>query len=64
MTDEDSSLGEPHEGDDGYDDSVPPLWETIVELGASLPPEEWDRMPTDLAANLHRYLYGSGSVDD
>jgi hypothetical protein len=38
-----------------------PLWQSIVELGASIPPEEWDRVPADLAANLDRYLYeGSG----
>jgi hypothetical protein len=37
---------------DEYDDSVPPLWETVAKLGASIPAEEWDRVPTDLAANL------------
>lgn len=45
--------------DDEYDDSEPPLWQSVVDLGASLPAEEWDRIPTDLAANLDRYLYGS-----
>jgi hypothetical protein len=45
--------------DDDYDDSAPPLWQSVVDLGASLPSEEWDRVPTDLAANLDHYLYGS-----
>jgi hypothetical protein len=49
----------PAEGEDEYDDSVPPIWQSVVELGASLPAEEWDRLPTDFAANLERYLYGN-----
>jgi len=48
----------PPDAEDEYDDSVPPLWQTIVELGAGLPAEAWDGVPTDLASNLHRYLYG------
>ena len=34
-----------------------PLWLSVIELGASLPPGEWDRVPSDLAANLDHYLY-------
>ncbi len=34
-----------------------PLWQSVIELGASLPPGEWDRVPSDLAANLDYYLY-------
>jgi hypothetical protein len=51
------SRGTP-DAEEEYDDSVPPLWQSIIDLGASLPAEEWDRVPTDLASNLHRYLYG------
>ena len=58
MSNDQSNSGGPHDPDDGYDDSVPPIWESLIELGASVPAEEWDRIPTDLAANLHRYLYG------
>ena len=47
-----------------YDDSAPPLWEAVVRVGASLPPEEWERVPTDLAANLEHYLYGSSGDDE
>jgi hypothetical protein len=46
--------------DETYDDSQPPLWQRIVDLGASLPPETWDRFPPDLASNLDHYLYGDG----
>jgi hypothetical protein len=43
---------------------VPPVWQTVIELGANLPPEEWDRVPKDLAANFKRYLYGGSGKDD
>jgi hypothetical protein len=43
--------------DDEYDDRAPLLWEAVIELGESLPPEVWDRVPADLAANLDHYLY-------
>jgi len=48
----------PAESEDAYDDSVPPLWQSVIQLGASLPSEEWDDVPSDLASNLDRYLYG------
>lgn len=50
--------------DDTYDDSAPPLWQSVIAIGANLPPEEWDRVPADLAANLDHYLYGSSSEDE
>lgn len=50
--------------EDEYDDSAPPLWQSVIDLGASLPPEDWDRVPTDLAANLDRYLYGSAAEEE
>jgi len=50
---------QPASADDEYDDSAPPLWESVVAIGASLSPEEWDRVPPDLAANLDHYLYGT-----
>jgi hypothetical protein len=46
-----------------YDDSVPPLWQSIIHLGAALPPEEWDGVPSDLASNLDRYLYGGSDEE-
>ena len=50
--------------DDEYDDSAPPIWQSVIDLGASLPAEEWDRVPTDLASNLDHYLYGSSTEDE
>lgn len=50
--------------DDEYDDSAPPLWQSVIDLGASLPSEEWSRVPTDLATNLDHYLYGSSAEDE
>ena len=41
-----------------YDYSVRPIWETIEELGKSVPDEVWENVPTDLAVNLDHYLYG------
>jgi predicted XRE-type DNA-binding protein len=39
------------------------VMEHMAELDASIPPEEWDRVPTDLAQNLDPYLYGAKKVD-
>jgi hypothetical protein len=45
-------------GDKPFDPSVRPIWEVIEEIGASVPAEEWDKVPTDGAVNLDHYLYG------
>ncbi len=39
--------------------SLKPIWEVALEIGASVPDEEWAKIPTDLAKNLHHYLYGA-----
>ncbi len=39
-----------------------PVWQSVIELGESLPPEVWDAVPTDLSANLDHYLYGKQRV--
>jgi Arc/MetJ-type ribon-helix-helix transcriptional regulator len=36
-----------------------PIWETIAELGRSVPGEEWAKVPSDLSINLDHYLYGA-----
>ncbi len=36
-----------------------PIWEIALEIGASVPEEEWAKVPRDLAKNLHHYLYGA-----
>ena len=40
-----------------FDSSARPIWETLAELGESVPAEVWDRVPEDLSKNLDRYLY-------
>ncbi len=50
------------EEDPDYDDSARPIWEEVLEIGASVPPEEWAKVPTDLSINLHHYLYGAPLV--
>lgn len=40
-----------------------PIWEKIAEITASVPPEEWEKLPTDLAANHDHYLYGAPKRD-
>ena len=46
--------------EDGYDFSAPPIWEMAAAIGAAVPIEEWDKVPTDLARNFDRYAYGPG----
>lgn len=36
-----------------------PIWEQIAEIVAQVPPEEWEKLPADLAANHDHYLYGT-----
>jgi hypothetical protein len=45
-----------------YLDESRPVWESVIELGESLPPEVWDGVPKDLSANLDHYLYGKQRV--
>ena len=37
----------------------PPIWEVLAELGETIPPDELERLPTDLARNVDHYLYGA-----
>ena len=41
-----------------------PLWEKIVEIGRSIPLEEWEKVPRDGAKNFRHYLYGAPKVED
>ncbi len=36
-----------------------PIWERILERSAAIPDEEWDKLPTDMAAQHDHYLYGT-----
>ncbi len=41
-----------------FDPTARPFWEEVLEIGASVPMEEWEKPPRDLAKNFDHYLYG------
>jgi hypothetical protein len=36
-----------------------PIWERLAAIGAAVPADAWNDVPTDLATNVDRYLYGT-----
>jgi len=40
-------------------DRTRPIWEVILEIAASHPDEELDKIPHDAALNHDHYLYGT-----
>jgi hypothetical protein len=58
MSDEIRDVTKEETTDDACDDTAKPLWQSIIDVSASVPSEEWDRVPEDLATNLDHYLYG------
>lgn len=48
-------------GESPFDPTARPIWEEFAEIGASVPPEEWARLPRDLAKNHEHYLYGAAT---
>lgn len=42
-----------------YHPTAKPIWEVLVELGASVPESEWEKVPTDLSINFHHYHHGA-----
>ncbi|HYO12193.1 MAG TPA: hypothetical protein VE685_03245 [Thermoanaerobaculia bacterium] len=45
-------------------DEEKPLWQKIVEIGAAVPPEEWEKVPRDLSMYTDHYLYGAPREDE
>jgi hypothetical protein len=41
------------------DPNARPFWEEIIEIGASIPMEIWEKVPRDLAMNFNHYHYGA-----
>ena len=39
------------------------IMERMAEIDAQIPPEEYEKVPTDLAQNLDHYLYGAKKTD-
>jgi hypothetical protein len=51
------------EGQDDYDPNAKPIWQIASEIGASIPKEEWAKVPADLSKNLDHYLYGAPKIE-
>jgi hypothetical protein len=41
------------------DQPLKPIWQVIIESVQDLPPEELERLPTDLSAEHDHYIYGT-----
>ena len=41
------------------DPEVRPIWEIAAEIATTVPDEVWQSLPSDLAENYKRYLYGT-----
>jgi len=46
-------------GEPQYVQTEKPIWEIVASIGAQVPTEEWDKVPSDLSKNLDHYLYGT-----
>jgi hypothetical protein len=46
-------------GEEQFDPHARPIEEIIAEIASEVPPEEWAKVPKDLAENLDHYLYGA-----
>ncbi len=55
---------EPLLGKAEYDVNARPYWEEVLEIGASVPIEEWEKVPADLSKNLDHYLYGAPKEEE
>src|SRR5262249_55618862 len=40
-------------------ESRKPIWEHFEDASCTIPDEEFDRLPTDLAAQIDHYIYGT-----
>lgn len=47
-----------------YDPKARPIWEEIAEISASVPDDEWAKLPSDLSKNIDHYLYGAPKIKD
>jgi hypothetical protein len=41
----------------------PSLWQRLAAIGDSVPAEEWEKLPRDLAKNFDHYAHGSPRQD-
>jgi hypothetical protein len=47
-----------------FDPTARPFWEEVLEIGASVPMAEWEKVPRDLSKNLDHYLYGHSKAEE
>ena len=47
-----------------FDPSAPRIEDTLQSLAAEVPPEEWERVPSDLSDQHDHYIYGTPREDD
>jgi hypothetical protein len=47
-----------------FDPTAPSIWEKIAAISASVPMEEWEKLPRDLAKNFDHYHYGAPKEED
>lgn len=43
---------------DPWEETEPPIWEIIAEIGEQISEEEWEHIPKDGSINYRHYLYG------
>lgn len=46
-------------GPPSYDESVPPIWQVVSEIGSQAPDGTWDQVPRDLSKRVDEYVYGT-----
>ena len=46
------------------DPEEPTLFHRLAEIHKKYPQDDWDDIPTDLATNMHHYLYGRPKMDE
>jgi hypothetical protein len=47
-----------------FQKEVKPVWQMVAEMGASIPREEWAKIPSDLSINTDHYLYGAPKIEE
>lgn len=52
------------ENGDRSDCPEKPFWQRIMEMGAEVPDEEWQKLPRDFVRNFEHYMYGAPREED
>ena len=46
-----------------FDDTAPPIWEQLADIGKEAPPGTWETVPDDLSTRIDEIVYGHGEVE-